>query len=171
MNIEELEDCITCYGKDVYAFCRQLTYNKEDAEELYQDTFLMTMKKLAVINRKENPKSYLLSVCLRLWKNKKRKYAWRQRIAGMESLTEEKNDIRHTKSLEESVLEKEKQQMVREAINCLDERYRIPVYLYYLEELSLQEIAEILKIPKGTVKSRLHKARGLLKERLEREYE
>ena len=89
----------------------------------------------------------------------------------MESLTEEKNDIRHTKSLEESVLEKEKQQMVREAINCLDERYRIPVYLYYLEELSLQEIAEILKIPKGTVKSRLHKARGLLKERLEREYE
>ena len=50
MNIEELEDCITCYGKDVYAFCRQLTYNKEDAEELYQDTFLMTMKKLAVIN-------------------------------------------------------------------------------------------------------------------------
>lgn len=39
-----------------------------------------------------NPGSYLVSIVLRIWKNRKRKYAWRNRIAGMEELIEEKDD-------------------------------------------------------------------------------
>ena len=49
----------------------------------------------------------------------------------------------------------------------LPEKYRIPVYLYYSAELSVKEIAEVMKIPEGTVKSRMNKAKHLLKKELE----
>lgn len=88
MNVTELEKCIELYGKDIYAFCRQLTYSQQEAEELYQDTFLKAMELLQKIDAGQNPKSYLLSIALRLWKNHKKKYATRKRIADMESLTE-----------------------------------------------------------------------------------
>ena len=44
---------------------------------------------------------------------------------------------------------------------------KVTVLLYYMEERSVEEIAEILRIPKGTVKSRLHQARGILRKELE----
>ena len=56
---------------------------------------------------------------------------------------------------------------VRRAVGNLPEKYRIPVYLYYTLQFSVEEIANVMEIPKGTVKSRLHKARALLKKELE----
>lgn len=169
MNVTELERCIELYGKDIYAFCRQLTYSQQEADELYQDTFLKAMELIHKINMQENPKSYLLSIALRLCRNRRRKYVRRKQIAEIESLTEEKQDVEQESeiSLEDEVLERERAAEVRKAVQQLDEKYRLPVYLYYMEELSLQEIAKVLKIPKGTVKSRLYQARELLRKRLE----
>jgi RNA polymerase sigma-70 factor (ECF subfamily) len=56
---------------------------------------------------------------------------------------------------------------VREAIDQLDEQYRTIVYLRELEDLSYEEIAEVVELPVGTVKSRLFRARQHLKELLE----
>lgn len=50
-----------------------------------------------------------------------------------------------------------------EAIQALPERYRLPLLLYYVEDFSIKETAQTLRIPEGTVKSRLHKARNELK--------
>lgn len=169
MNVTELEKCIELYGKDIYAFCRQLTYSQQEAEELYQDTFLKAMELLQKINAAENPKSYLLSIALRLWKNHKKKYACRKRIADMESLSGEKQEIEESSSysLEEEVFAREQAAEVRRAVRQLDDKYRLPVYLHYMEGLPLQEIARVLKIPKGTVKSRLYQARESLRNMLE----
>ena len=49
----------------------------------------------------------------------------------------------------------------------LEEKYRIPVFLYYSQQFSTEQIGKILKLPQGTVKSRLYKARKLLKKELE----
>ena len=169
MNVTELEKCIELYGKDIYAFCRQLTYSRQEAEELYQDTFLKAMELLYKINAAENPKSYLLSIALRVWKNHKKKYACRKRIADMDSLSEEMQDAEEAASysLEEEVLAKERASEVQKAVRQLDDKHRLPVYLYYMEGLPLQEIASVLKIPKGTVKSRLYQARESLRNMLE----
>ena len=70
-------------------------------------------------------------------------------------------------SAEDVVLQKELEQQVRKAVGELAEKYRIPVYLYYTLQLSVEEIANVLEIPQGTVKSRLHKARALLRQELE----
>ncbi len=72
MTKRELEMCIDEYGKDIYSFCKRLTNNKLEADDLYQDTFLKAVQCRDKIEYGSNPKSYLLSIALRLWKNKKK---------------------------------------------------------------------------------------------------
>ena len=57
--------------------------------------------------------------------------------------------------------------IVRKAIQKLEEKYRIVVLLYYMEELPLTQISQILHVPVGTIKNRLFTARKLLKSELE----
>lgn len=173
MTIWELEGIIHQYGSQIYSFCKQLTGDRQLADELYQDCFLKAMESLERIEADGNVKSYLLSVAVRLWKNKKRKFAWRRRIAPMEELNEEtvsnKTDVSHGPL--QSYLKKEQTDMVRLAVSRLADTYRIPVLLYYMEELTVSQIAEVMGIPPGTVKSRLYKARKQLEAELEDYYE
>ena len=168
MNKLQLEQCIKDYGKEIYSFCRYLTGNELETEELYQDTFLKAMEMIQTIDHENNPKSFLLSVALHLWKNKKRKYAWRMRIAQTESMVEETvENLAAEHCPEEEMLRREQILLVRKAVAGLEDKYRLPVYLFYTGQLSVEEIATVLKIPKGTVKTRLYKARQLLKKELE----
>ncbi len=57
--------------------------------------------------------------------------------------------------------------MVRKAVAALPEKYRLPVLLFYMENLKVAEIAAVLKLPQGTVKSRLFQARKVLQKELE----
>lgn len=170
MTIRELEQCIETYGTEIYSFCVYLTGNRPEAEELYQDTFLKAMELLDKIEREENPKSYLLSVAIRLWKNRNRKMFRRNRIAPVESeesLETAASGAGERSEVEENLLKKEEIRYVQTTLRKLPEKYRIPLYLYYGEELSIEEIAGCLRIPQGTVKSRLHKGREKMKEELE----
>ena len=147
-----------------------LTKEKGSADDLYQDTFLEAMKKLAVIRYEDNPTSYLLSVAIRLWKNRVRKFAWRNRIAPQVGETALEQEGGATPDVSEKAVANEERGMLWKAIDALDDRYRIPLLLYYMEEQSVAELAELLSIPQGTVKSRLHKARQLLEKELEDYY-
>lgn len=173
MTKTELEQCIQEYGKDIYSFCRHLACGIQEADDLYQDTFLKAWELNEKIEYEKNPKSYLLSIALRLWKNRKRKYAWRMRIAQVFSLTEEAfedledSDHFSGSSIEKQILQQEETELVQKAVERLPERLKAPVLLYYMEELSVDEIAGLINIPAGTVKSRLYQARKRLKKELE----
>lgn len=171
MDNQELEQYIDKYGTDLYSFCRHLTKNMQEADDLYQDTFLTIVDKDKEIEDKRNPKSYLLSVAIRIWKNRKRKFAWRQRIAPSQNYEEYLADLltESVPSPEEILLSREKVLRVWSAVDHLSEKYRIPVYLYYLEELSVGEIASILNLPRTTIKNRLYTARKTLKNSLKLE--
>lgn len=56
---------------------------------------------------------------------------------------------------------------IRKKVASLPDKYRLPLYLYYMEALPMKDIARTLHIPVGTVKSRLFQAKKILKERLE----
>ena len=73
----------------------------------------------------------------------------------------------HRYLLDSEQVGKDEKKMIQKIVADLPEKFRIPIHLYYSADLSIQEIAEILKIPEGTVKSRLNKARQLLKKELE----
>ena len=166
MTMKELEMCIEVYGRDIYTFCLWLAKNQELADDLYQDTFLTAIEVIDRIDSKENVKSYLLSISIRIWKNRKRKWAWRNRIAPTVEITEDFNaDLTYEEK--DRVLEGEKSAVLKSAILALPEKYRVIILLYYMEEIPQEKIAAILHVPIGTVKSRLYAARKLLKSELE----
>lgn len=171
MEIQDITYLIHVHGKNIYNFCRQLTKDKEEADELYQDTFLKAIELCGKIDEANNPKSYLLSIAMKLWKNRRRKFAWRKRIVTMTSYQDEvdceSNLLDDVKTPEELLMEKEKLKMVIRAVNHLKVEYRIPMYLCYAVEMPLKEISQILNLPEGTVKSRLFKARNEVKKYLE----
>lgn len=170
MTKQELTECIDTYGRDIYSFCRHLTGNVQEAEELYQDTWLKTVELLESIDSTGNVKSYCLSVALRLWKNRKRKFAWRKRIAEPQDYLDEEgleyiSDDSPTS--EERILEEERDRMVWNAVEELPEKLKAVTLLYYMEELNISQIAGLTGVPAGTVKSRLYQARKLLERKLE----
>lgn len=169
MTNMELTEWISEYGKEVYSFCKWLTGCGTEADELYQDIWLVVVQRLEDLKPAGNVKSYCLSVALRLWKNKRRKYAWRQRIAG-EQLYQEicgSAEPEQEASPEQQLLSQERDSLIRKAVEALPWRQRVIVLLYYMEEQPLGRIAEITGLPLGTVKSRLYHARKVLRQKLE----
>lgn len=170
MTRQEFAELIETEGRVIYAFCCHLTREKDEADELYQETMLKAMGRLSRMELSGNPKSFLMGIAAKSWKNKRRKYAHRQSIAPEDSLDQESFEEKLAgmeDSPEETYLSKELCRLVRRETAALKEKYRIPVYLYYSAEMSIEEIAAALHIPKGTVKSRLYTARTKIAKKLE----
>ena len=71
------------------------------------------------------------------------------------------------KDANEQVVKEEQLELLRKCVDNLPEKQRQVITLFYAGELSLEEISKVLKIPKGTVKSRLHKAKEELRKEME----
>ncbi len=173
MNNDEFERFVLKFGKDILRFCRMTAGNAENGDELYQDTMLKLLEKKKRLDSMQNTKSYALSTSIYLWKNKKKKYANRMRLVpidSMDEMAEEGYEISaHDKdaSPEHIVLQQDEIDMIQELVASLPEKYRIPIYLYYSADMQINELSEILRLPEGTVKSRMRKAKKQLKEKLE----
>lgn len=173
MNKDEFERFVLKFGKDILRFCRMTAGDAENGDELYQDTMLKLLEKKQRLNAAQNAKSYALSVSIYLWKNKKKKYANRMRLVpvdsmdGMDNAGYQMADHEEEASPEHIVLQQNEADMIQGFVASLPEKYRIPIYLYYSADMQINEIAEILGLPEGTVKSRMRKAKKQLKEKLE----
>jgi len=170
LNNADLRDVVESQGKAIYAFCHKLAKNEADTDDLYQDTFMKAMELCHEIDKDNNPKGFLISIAIGLWKNNRRKYAWRQRIAPTEELNDDVNNsyiFKDESTTEDIVISNELCVIIQTAVDSLNDKFKIPLYMYYTAEMSIEEIASALKIPQGTVKSRLHKARKAMKNILE----
>lgn len=169
MTADELYNLITECEKHVYSFCCNLTGNRIEADDLYQDTILKAVELRHRLDSSGNPKSYLMGISVKIWQNQKKKYAIRNNIIQMEELNEnliqDVNDL--SNQPESEIIRKETINVVREGIKQLPEKMQTVLYMYYTAEMPVEDIAKALHIPKGTVKSRLHKGRKLIKEFLE----
>lgn len=81
METEMVSQLIDQFGMDVMRFCRKLTFCSEDAQDLYQQTFLKLMELRVAIRKEENPRAFLFSIANGIWKNECRKLRRRARIA------------------------------------------------------------------------------------------
>lgn len=173
MNDDEFELFVLRFGKDILRFCRMTAKNEEYGDELYQDTMLKLLEKKKNLDPTQNTKSYALSTSIYLWKNKRKKYANRMRLVPIDSVNElfnEDNQIsddRQEASPEQVVLQQSEADMIQGFVASLPEKYRMPIYLYYSANMQINEISRILRLPEGTVKSRMWKAKKMLKEKLE----
>lgn len=164
-----MEKLIDLYGNIVYGFCRRLAINKADTDDLYQQTFLKAVEICDRIDINNNPKGFLISLSISIWKNDIRKKARRHRIAPTMNIEEDgwSNIPVNSISTEDIALSNELKSQVNIIVSNLKDSFRIPIIMYYNSDMSIADISDALRIPQGTVKSRLHKARLIIKKELE----
>lgn len=161
-----MDEKIKVYGPRLFGLCMTLCRNQHDAWDLYQETWLRAYERQSQYDSSRTYESWLTAICV----NRYRDYLRRLKIApffDLFSTTEEKDMVIN------EVPEKEKEDFseVREAVNELPEKFREAVILFYFQDKDIKRTAEIMGVPVGTVKTRLMKARKLLKEVLKDEWD
>ena len=150
MTKQEFDRFVSENGKDILRFCRMNTGGTAEGDDLYQDTMLKLWEQADQLNKNDSLKSYALSVSILMWKNKRRKFAWRRRIAAFESYEKHMEDAgdrmagRPADNPEETFLQKEMTELVQRQVQALPDKYRTVIYLYYSAGLKIREIADCL---------------------------
>jgi RNA polymerase sigma-70 factor (ECF subfamily) len=148
----DFETVVADYYEPLYRFAISLTHSEADACDLAQQTFYMWAKKGHQLRDFSKVKSWLFTTLYRIFLESRRSAT---RFPHSE-LMEADSDL--PVILPEAARQLDAHQAVA-ALGSVDEVYRAPVALFYMEDCSYQEIADILQVPLGTVKSRM--ARGL----------
>jgi RNA polymerase sigma-70 factor (ECF subfamily) len=153
----------------IYNLGMRLFRNEEDALDFAQDAFLRAYDRLDSFRGEARPSTWLYSLALNLGLNRLKK----QKRLKLKELPEDQSwTIEDLESGEEDPLEQltdsEMEAIVREELSQLSDVYRIPLILYYFDRLAYRDIADRLGIKEGTLKSYLHRAKVILRERLVR---
>ena len=154
MNRETYIEVVERYANAVYRVAHQYCGNKSDAEDVTQNTFLKLLRLEKEFEDEEYLRRWLFRVAINEAKNLNMSF-WKKRMVSIEESEVEKT---YDFSAEQSSL--------YEAVMKLPQKYRVVVHLYYFEEYSIKEIAQILRIKETTVQTQLMRARGKLKEML-----
>lgn len=161
-----IDGYIEKHGRRLYGLCRTLCQNPDDADDLYQETWLKVHQKFTQYNPEYEFEGWLTRICVNTYKDQLRKKKLSM-IFDLFDSQEAKDAVLENSATEE----KEDFSDLHAAVQRLPEKLRLTVVLYYFRELNIGETAEILNIPPGTVKSRLSKSRILLKEMINDEIE
>ena len=170
---DAMSTLITAYQHDLYNLCYRLTFNPHDADDLFQETWLKAIRASAGYQH-EAFRAWLFQICLNQYrdlyrKNKRRRALIQDDFASTSAKDYVLMSAESAESPEEQYEKKFIQGMLVANINRLPDRYKLPVVLFYYQQLKYAEIAVILNIPEGTVKSRINTAKKRLKSVLERE--
>jgi RNA polymerase sigma factor (sigma-70 family) len=164
--VERREECafealVRRHGPMVFGVCRRLLRHAQDAEDAFQATFLVLARRAAVVQPREAVGDWLFGVAHRTALEARRRIARRRtRETQVDSLPETPVELPDTPLDLLPLLDTE--------ISRLPEKYRLPVILCELQGRSRKEVASQLRIPEGTLSSRLAAARKMLAARLTR---
>ena len=151
---EPVEDLIRQHQKHLFAAAFSICQNTSDADDVVQDTFLKYHLSKKEFSSPEHIKAWLLRVAINKAKDLNRR-VWRWNSVSIEDLEETL-----------AATQNEDTWLLTEVMK-LPQKYRIVLHLFYYEEYSVAEIAQVLKISEGSVKTRLSRGRNMLKDNLE----
>ena len=150
---QEVNRAIEAYGNLIRRICLIHLKNHEDTEDIFQTVFLKYLLSSAEFQSREHEKAWFIRVtanaCRDLLKS-----AFRRRAVSLDVLTDQPGEL------------SEDNREVLDAVLGLPEKYRDVIYLFYYEEYTAPEIAEILKKNTNTVYTLLSRAKKILKEKL-----
>ena len=151
METKEYQRLVNLYLDMVYRVALNGCKNTYDADDVVQDTFLKLLKCRKPFDSDEHIRNWLIRVtineCKRFWTS-----PWKTRIVPLDE------------NIEEPFIWEPEQSALYDKVMELTPKYRETVYLYYFEDISVKEIADILKISETAVQTRLQRARQKLKE-------
>ncbi len=150
---EPVEDLIKQHQKHLFAAAFSVCQNASDADDVVQDTFLKYHLSKKEFSSPEHIKAWLLRVAINKAKDINR-HAWRWNAVSLDEVAQ---------SL---AAEPGEDTWLLTEVMKLPEKYRIVLHLFYYEDYPVAEIAKILKVSEGSVKTRLSRARSMLKNNL-----
>ena len=154
----------------MYNFGYRLTLDRDDAKDLVQDTYFKAFRFIESFQRGTNAKAWLFRILKNSFINDYRKKIKEPNKVDYQEVESYYNsedvDRQITPDLRVDALKDMIGDEISNALNALDVDFRTVIILCDLEGFKYEEMAKILDIPIGTVRSRLHRARQLLKEKL-----
>lgn len=149
-NEEAFIKLIEMHKNLMYSVAKSMVDNDEDVADLIQETIFKSYKYIKSLKEVGGFKAWIMRIlinnCNDFIKNCKK-------VVSIDEV-----------ALQGSKCEEFEHIELKEIINSLDTSLRLIVQLYYIEDISVKDIAKLINIPEGTVKSRLHKARRILNE-------
>ncbi|MFN8279332.1 MAG: sigma-70 family RNA polymerase sigma factor [Saprospiraceae bacterium] len=153
-------------------FSFHLCYNSEDAEDLVQETYLKAFKFMDKFEEGTNAKAWLFKIMKNAYINDYRKRSKRPAKVDYEEIVgyHDGDDAQLSSfyDLREDIFDNVMGDEVTAAIEALPEEFRTVIFLCDIEDFTYEEISKILDVPIGTVRSRLFRARNMLKELLKK---
>ena len=150
----DFEKLVACHYHELYQFAYSLTRSESESCDLTQETFCIWAAKGHQLRDGSKVKSWLFTTLHREFLGGRRRHARFPHVELEDADAE-------LPTVTPELVDRLDAQMVVEALGGLDEVFRAPVALFYLQDYSYMEIAEILSVPVGTIKSRL--ARGIIR--------
>ena len=154
----EMEEVIARYRSTVYGLALAKTGSPADADDVFQEVFLAYCQSSRTFRGEEHRKAWLLRTTVNQYRRVTAS-TWRRKTVPL-------SDQEDTPFLFQTPGENR----VWDALQELAEDYRLPIYLFYFQELSTQEIAQALAIRPGAVRMRLTRGREQLREKLKGAY-
>ncbi|MBP7273690.1 MAG: sigma-70 family RNA polymerase sigma factor [Saprospiraceae bacterium] len=159
------EDELLPHIEALHTFAYHLTYNEDDAADLVQETYLKAYRFIDKYDIGTNAKAWLFRILKNAYINEYRKKTRTPQHTDIDANTTttadlggDVNDLRH------DIFENAMGDEITAALNALSVEFRTIILLCDVEGFSYEEMAQILDIPIGTVRSRLHRARQAFKE-------
>ncbi|MET3574428.1 RNA polymerase sigma factor SigW [Bhargavaea ullalensis] len=164
------EEIVSLYQNRLYQVCYRMLGNRHEAEDITQEAFIRAYINLHTFDQKRKFSTWLYRIatnlCIDRIRKKKPDAFLDAPVPGTEGL-DHYSSIAHDSPLPEEEVERmELQDRVQYEIGRLPDKYRSAIVLRYIEELPLQEISEILELPLGTVKTRIHRGREALRKQM-----
>ena len=163
-------ELVELYKDKVFQICYRMLGNRHEAEDIAQEAFIRAYVNIETFNQKRKFSTWLFRIatnlCIDRIRKKKPDYFLDAEVAGTEGLTMYSQVAADVQLPEDEVENMELQETIQKEITKLPEKYRSVIVLKYIEELPLQEISEILDLPLGTVKTRVHRGREALRKQL-----
>lgn len=157
---------------ELYNFAYHLTYNEEDANDLVQETFLKAYRFIKSYERGTNAKAWLFRILKNAFINDYRKKSKQPVRTDLDEIINyhDSEEVNGSSSVSVDFRQEVFQGIIGDeiskAINELPVDFRLVILLCDIEGFTYEEISKIVDIPIGTVRSRLHRARNILKEKL-----
>lgn len=163
-------DIVSLYQHKLYQICYRMLSNRQEAEDIAQEAFVRAFTNLHTFDQKRKFSTWLYRIatnlCIDRIRKKKPDYYLDAEVSGTDGLNMYSNIAIDEKLPEEKVEQMELQDRIQYEISRLPDKYRSVIVLKYIEELSLKEISDILEMPLGTVKTRIHRGREALRKQL-----
>jgi RNA polymerase sigma-70 factor (ECF subfamily) len=163
-------DIVEIYSNSIFQLGYRMLGNRHEAEDIAQEAFIRAYVNIKSFNQDLKFSTWLFRIatnlCIDRIRKKKPDYYLDAEVSGTDGLTMY-SQLSSNSPLPENELESlELHETVQKEILKLPEKYRSVIVLKYMEELSLNEISEILDMPLGTVKTRIHRGREALRQQL-----